>query len=178
MITFSKALKEKDDFHQWVCFYEDDFQFERIWNQPRRYLEILKRFDGVVTPDFSVYYDLPFSMQLWNIFRSRTIGAWLQQQGIKVIPNIRYGDERTYDCCCYGISKHSVIVIGSLGCLKVKEYRMVFEKGVEYVVNYLRPETVVFYGATPSNVLEIEKLGVKVVVVTPPSFHSMKGVKG
>lgn len=41
-IKFSDALREKNDFNQWVMFYEDDFLFERIWNNPKRYLHILK----------------------------------------------------------------------------------------------------------------------------------------
>lgn len=177
MIPFSKAYHEKKDFDQWVCFYEDDYLFERIWNQPSRYVKTLSKFEGVITPDFSIYYDMPFSMQLWNIFRSRTIGAWLQQQGIKVIPNIRFGDTRTFDCCCEGIPKHSVIAIGSLGCLKAKEYRAIFEKGVEHVVNILQPETVVFYGAAPGNTPELKKLGVNVVIIKPQSFYKLKEVK-
>lgn len=64
MIPFSRALREKSDFHQWVCFYEDDFLFERIWNQPSRYVDVLRKFDGIVAPDFSVYYDMPYSMQI------------------------------------------------------------------------------------------------------------------
>ncbi len=177
MIPFSQAIKEKDNFHQWVCFYEDDFRFERIWNQPSRYVKILSRFDGVVAPDFSVYYDMPYAMQLWNVFRSRTIGAWLQQQGIKVIPNIRFGDERTFECCCDGISKHSVIAIGSLGCLKVKEYRSLFEKGVKYVTDVLQPEAIIFYGATPNCASKIKKQGVNVITIKPQSFHYRKGVR-
>ena len=177
MIPFSKALREKKDFNQWVCFYEDDFLFERIWNQSSRYVDILSKFEGVIAPDFSVYYDMPYSMQIWNIFRSRAIGAWLQQQGIKVIPSIRFGDTRTFDCCCSGISKHSVISIGSLGCLKVKEYRSTFEKGVEHVVSLLQPETIVFYGAAPGNMTEIKKRGVNVVIIKPQSFHCTKEVK-
>ena len=177
MITFSRALQEKKDFHQWVCFYEDDFLFERIWKQPSRYVSVLSKFEGVVAPDFSVYYDMPYSMQIWNIFRSRTIGAWLQQQGIKVIPNIRFGDARTYDCCCDGISKHSTIAIGSLGCLKVKDYREIFEEGVRYVARLLQPETIVFYGATPNIAAELKRHGVNVVIIKPRSFHNMKEVK-
>ena len=177
MIPFSKALQEKKDIHQWVCFYEDDFLFERIWNQPSRYVDVLSKFDGVIAPDFSVYYDMPYSMQLWNIFRSRTIGAWLQQQGIKVIPNIRFGDGRTFDCCCDGISKHSVIAIGSLGCLKVKEYRSTFEEGFKHVAVLLQPETIVLYGAAPAYTPEIKKLGINVVIIKPQSFHNTKEVK-
>lgn len=177
MIPFSKALREKNDFHQWVCFYEDDYLFERIWNQPSRYVDALSKFEGVIAPDFSVYYDMPYSMQLWNIFRSRTIGAWLQKQGIKVIPNIRFGDKRTFDCCCDGISKHSVIAIGSLGCVKVKAYRPIFEYGIEHIVRRLQPETIVFYGTAPANTHEIKKAGSNVVIIKPLTFHSMKEAK-
>ncbi len=171
LITFSKAMCEKKDFHQWVCFYEDDFLFERIWNKPTRYIERLSKFEGVISPDFSVYYDMPFSMQIWNIFRNRTIGAWLQSNGIRVIPNIRFGDERTFDCCCDGISKHSVISIGTYGCLKEKTYRKIFEKGIDHIVKRLDPETLVLYGATPQNIVDLKKKGINVVTIKPIFFH-------
>lgn len=177
LIPFSKAMQEKYDFNQWVCFFEDDFLFERIWNSPTRYVRQLSKFEGVISPDFSVYYDMPFSMQIWNIFRSRTIGAWLQKQGIRVIPNIRFGDERTYACSCLGVSKHSVICIGTLGCLKVKEYRSVFERGLEYVAETLKPESIILYGAKPSNIDTIKDKGVGVVVIKPVTFQFKREVK-
>ena len=177
LITFSQALREKHDYHQWVCFYEDDFLFERIWNSPNKYLPILSRFDGVITPDFSVYYDMPFAMQVWNIFRARTIGSWLQQNGIKVIPNIRFGDDRTFDICCDGISRYSTIAIGSLGCIKDKEYRSVFIAGVRYIAEKLEPETIIIYGSAPECCSELKRIGINVVVFKPVFFHSQKGVK-
>ena len=176
-ITFSKAMREKKDFHQWVCFYENDFEFERLWNCPSKYLNRLRKFDGVITPDYSCFYDMPLAMQLWNIFRSRTIGAWLQKQGLKVIPNIRFGDERTFDCCCDGVSRHGVISMGTLGCLKDIEYRSVFISGIERVIELLEPETIIFYGSIPSIVDKIKAKGINVVVIKPESFHK-KEVKG
>jgi len=171
LIPFSKAMQEKKDFNQWVCFYEDDFLFERIWNSPTRYVAHLSKFEGVITPDFSVYYDMPLSMQIWNIFRSRAIGAWLQAQGIRIIPNIRFGDERTFDCSCDGISKHSVIAIGTLGCLKVKSYRDTLEAGIAYAAERLQPETIVLYGTAPGNVADLKNKGINVVVIKPLFFH-------
>ena len=41
----------------WVCFYEDDYKFEPFWREPKKYLDLLGRFDGVVAPDFSLYAD-------------------------------------------------------------------------------------------------------------------------
>ncbi len=178
LIPFSKAMQEKKDFNQWVCFFEDDFLFERIWNSPTRYVRQLSKFEGVISPDFSVYYDMPLSMQIWNIFRSRAIGAWLQKQGIRVIPNIRFGDDRTFECSCLGVSRYSVICIGTLGCLKVKDYRTVFERGIEYVADTLKPEVIVFYGAAPDNIDVIKKKGIGVVVIKPVTFHSKKEVEG
>lgn len=35
LIPFSQAVSSKS-FECWVHFYEDDFKFERIWNNPRR----------------------------------------------------------------------------------------------------------------------------------------------
>ena len=105
LIAFSKCIPCKD-YNQWVHFYEDDYQFERLWRNPKKYLDILKRYNGVILPDFSLYRDMPLVMQLWNIYRSRAIGCWLQANGIKVIPNIRFGDRRTYRICCDGIEKH------------------------------------------------------------------------
>ena len=88
VILFSKAIKSKD-YDCWVVFYEDDGSFERIWNNPRKYLPILKKFKGVICPDFSVYRDMPLVMQFWNIYRSHAIGRWLQDNGIDVIANVR-----------------------------------------------------------------------------------------
>ena len=37
VITFSKAIRSTD-YECWVHFYEDDANFERIWNNPQKYL--------------------------------------------------------------------------------------------------------------------------------------------
>lgn len=73
VIAFSKAIS-CNDYNQWVHFYEDDYLFERLWKNPKKYIEILKRYKGVILPDFSLYRDMPLAMQIWNIYRSRAIG--------------------------------------------------------------------------------------------------------
>ena len=148
VIAFSKAISSRD-YNQWVHFYEYDYLFERIWNNPQKYLNVLKRFNGVILPDFSVYRNMPLIMQAWNIFRSRAIGNWLQRNGVNVIPNIRYGDSRTYSIVCDGIEKRGIISIGSLGNLKRKTDRDIFLKGLDVIVKKLEPKTIVVYGSAP-----------------------------
>lgn len=40
-------------------FFIDDYQFERVWASPEKYLDVLKPFGCVLTPDFSLYMDMP-----------------------------------------------------------------------------------------------------------------------
>lgn len=47
LIAFSKAVSNTD-YDQWVHFYEDDYLFERIWRNPKKYLDLLKRYNGVI----------------------------------------------------------------------------------------------------------------------------------
>lgn len=133
LISFSNAISCKD-YNQWVHFYEYDYLFERLWRNPKRYLKILKKYNGVILPDFSLYRDMPLVMQLWNIFRSRALGEYFQKNGIKIIPNIRYGDKRTFNLCCCGIEKNCVIAIGAVGNIKKKLDREIFLKGFDNVI--------------------------------------------
>lgn len=153
LTPFSKSISSKD-YQSWVHFYEDDANFERIWNNPKKYLPILKRFAGVISPDFSLYRDMPLVMQYWNIYRSRAIGRWLQDNGLNVITNVRFGDHRTYDACCYGVPRQSTIAIGTHGCIKIKEEKRFFSEGLAQIVQRLSPKTIVVYGAVPESIFK------------------------
>lgn len=152
-ISFSRAIAE-DNHNQWVHFYEDDVRFERLWNRPNRYLPILKKFNGVITPDFSVYRDMPLIEQQWNIYRSRAIGHWLQKNEVPVITNVRWGDERTFELSCVGVPTNSIIAVGSHGCIKNVEDKKYFIDGLDYVVKRLAPKTLVVYGTVPDSIFE------------------------
>lgn len=94
-VPFEKACTVSNH-DQWVHFYTHDRNFERIWSNPKRYLPILQRFTGVITPYFSLYREMPLAMQIWNTYRNRSIAYWLQREDVPIIPNVRWGDERTY----------------------------------------------------------------------------------
>lgn len=163
LIPFSQAIsiKRRNCF---VHFYEDDAKFERVWNNPPRYLKILSEFDGVLSPDFSVYRDMPLVMQYWNIYRSRAIAHALQATGSNVIPNIRFGDRRTWEASCVGIPHHAIIAVGSHGNLKNPEDRAHFVAGLDYVVSRLEPTMIIVYGATPDSIFSKYKSnGIEIV---------------
>ena len=103
-------------------------------------------------------------MQVWNIYRSRAIGHWLQENGIPVITNVRWGDERTYELCSAGVPKDSTISIGSHGCIKLSREREYFVRGLDYVVTRLSPKTIIVYGTAPDAIFgEFRNAGVRIV---------------
>lgn len=153
VVSFIDALKTKD-YNQWIHFYIDDKHFERVWNYIHKYIDLFKKFNGIILPDFSVYRDMPFFQQTWNIYRSRAIGTYLQHLGIKVIVNVRYGDKRTYECACLGVPHESIIAIGTNGTIKNTTDRQFLEEGFDYVINRINPKKIVIYGGITKHIQE------------------------
>ena len=166
VITFSKAMsKTWDDFDCWVVFYEHDRDFERLWNKPRQYLDKLKKFKGIISPDFSLYRNMPLIMQMWNTYRSRAIAVWLQNNGIQVIPNVRFGDERTFSFCFDGVEENKTVAVGTHGCIKRKEDKIFFKIGLARMVQRLSPKTIIVYGSAPDSIFKPYKdMGINIIV--------------
>lgn len=128
LVSFNAALTAKDH-NQCVHFFIDDYQFERIWNLPDRYVECLRQFQCVIAPDFSQYTDMPYPQRMWNNYRGKFIGAWLQSQGVTVIPNVTWSLPDSYDYCFDGIPQQSVIAINSTGAARYGLTRFLWLKG-------------------------------------------------
>lgn len=163
VITFSKALTSTD-YDQWVVFYEQDERFIRLWNKPHKYLNILKNFQGVITPDFSLYRNMPLVMQKWATYQGKALGVWLQNEGIEIIPNVRFADERSYDFCFDGVEKNSTVAIGTHGCIKKLTDRAYFEKGLSEMVEQLQPKIIIVYGAAPDYIFgKYKEMGIRII---------------
>lgn len=173
IISFSEAMKT-DDLGQWVHFYENDCKIECIWNNPRKYIARLRKFSGLITPDFSMYRDMPLVMQAWNTYRGKALGHWWQSQGLNVIPNVRCADERSYSFCCDGVSERSTICIGSYGCLRDKKDRALFGQGLKFIIERLKPLCIVVYGGVPDDIFSCcTDAGIKILHF-PGGFHAAK----
>lgn len=158
LIPFDKLNRSKNH-KEVVHFYIDDSKFESVWSKPAFYLASLKRFPAVITTDFSLYRDAPLAQQIWNTYRNRVLGHFFQRNGISIIPNVRWGDERSYSeraiyekFAFLGLPKHSMVSIGSYGCIKTKEDKYYFEHGLEAMLGALEPAVVLVYGAMPQSV--------------------------
>ena len=165
VVPFDKAARTTN-FDQWLHFYIDDHRFECVWRNPKQYLNLLKRFAGVITPDFSLYQDLPLVMQMWNTYRNRAIAHWLQSNGVKIIPNVRWGDERTYAFAFEGLEQGGTVAVSTHGCIRNKLDRYYFKKGLAKMLEVLQPSTVVNYSYAPADILGIyAEKGVEVIQI-------------
>jgi len=72
-------------------FFCEDHIFERYYRDPAKNAERLleEKWGAIVEPDYSTYWDWPFAVRLWSIYRSRWCCRYWQQLGMKIIPLIR-----------------------------------------------------------------------------------------
>ena len=77
------------------------------------------------------------------------------QNGIKIIPNVRWRDERTYEIAFDGVEKYGVIAVGVQGGYRDNENKCFFEKGFYTMLDILEPETILCHGKL-SNSLQAE----------------------
>ena len=145
LIGFNYA-KSSDKKNTGIHFYLDDYQFERLWNNPQEYIEILKQYECILSPDFSLYLDMPMPMKIWNIYRSRQIGQYYQSQGIKVIPTLSWAEKETFEFAFKGIPKGSIVSVSTIGVKRNKEAFQIWKDGMDAMINEIQPSTILVYG--------------------------------
>ena len=87
---------------------------------PQKYLEVVKKFKGIIAPDFSLYRDLPTPLNIYNCWRNKVLMAYYQSQGIDVIPNVSWSDETSFSWCFDGLPINSVLAVSTNGCIRDK----------------------------------------------------------
>lgn len=144
----TNLLAVERDSNTAVHFFIDDYRFECVWKHPDRYIDLMHHVGCALTPDFSLFRDMPLAMQIWNVYRNRWLGCFWQSYGISVIPTISWSE--SYDFCYFGVPQGSIVAVSSVG-LRDKEARYLFRKGFERMIDVLKPETILCYGKLPAD---------------------------
>ena len=136
--------KKRGLVNRTIHFFIDDNKFDKVYNSPKKYYKMLAKFEAVLTPDFSLFTDMPLVIQMYNVFKNRWCGAYRQDLGLKtVIPTISWGDERSYDFSFLVVEKGSTVAISTVGVRKKKE---VFMKGYKAMREIIKPQLIYCYG--------------------------------
>lgn len=143
--------KEVDNPEDYIAhFYYDDYKFMAAWREPDKYIERLRKFKAVVSPNFSLYTDFPRALQILSCYRRQWCGAYWQMLGIDVIPNVCWGDEKSFEYCFDGIPKGGTVSVSTVGVKNDKEWNNKesdrFKAGYDEMMKRLEPSTILFYG--------------------------------
>ena len=139
-------------FSAGIHFFLDDYRFERVWRMPWRYIPRLRKFSLVLSPDFSLYTDMPTAMKIWNVYRSRLLGQMMQKAGCRVVPTVSWADAESYEYCFDGISTGSTVAVSTVGAMYSKTCRKLFIRGFEAMIEKLRPGKIIVYGKLPDEI--------------------------
>ncbi len=171
-ISLHKRLVRKDPSYfidKYVHFYIDDQKFDGnrsgVWFYPEKLIDLLRHFAGAISPDFSTYADFPDALKRWNIYRMRAFDFVLQQNGIKVIQNVRWGTSETWKYCFDGIPMNGIIAVGVVasGINKIVN-RKCFMDGLNQAVYLLKPHTIVIYGSDNYDLFDaIREKGINII---------------
>lgn len=132
-------------------FYVDDAHFESTWKDAVKWGERIRNqaWDAVVSPDFSVWRDDPFAVQLWNVYRGRWVARYWQELGVKIIPNVSPAwDDKTGDddFTIAGSPKNPPVLICQTRASRDRDIGERYAKGIAHAVETFAPGTMVVYG--------------------------------
>ena len=157
-INYAKTCKSPED--KGVHFFLDDYQFKRVWEEPKRQINKLKKFRCVCSPDFSIYTDFPKALQIYAHYKKHWCARYWEENGIEVIPTIGWGDSSSYAWCFDGEPTGGTIAVSSIGTQADSETKKLFIMGYDAMIERLQPETIIFYGMIPKeckgNIIQIK----------------------
>jgi hypothetical protein len=164
-----------------IAFYAEDERFESaVWDKAVQFLDKLKvvRPAALIQPDFSVWRDDPPAVQIWNTYRSRWCARYWQEAGWKLIPNISFADEQTWEWIFDGIPKQipcaAVQARTSGGSDKAKQ---LFLRGIRKFCERIQVGKVFVYGGEHKSWIEPAlPSGPQFVWIT--SFHKARKEMG
>lgn len=165
LIGFNYAASCSERQDKGVHFFLDDYQFIRVWAGIDKYIPMFQQFKYVLTPDFSLYTDFPKALQIYNHYRKHWLGAYMQENGINVIPTIGWSDEESFEWCFDGEPSGGCVAVSSVGCMKNRKSKELFIVGYQEMVNRLKPTQIIFYGNVPDeckgNIVRIKQFSEK-----------------
>ena len=139
-------------------FFLDDYRFERCWKSPDSQIDELQKYQGVLSPDFSLYTNYPEAMQIWQVYRNRWCAAYWQSLGIKVIPTVGWADSNSFKYAFLGIENNSTVAVSTVGILNNEISKMLFEGGFKEMIQQINPKNILLYGNKLENFDKYENI--------------------
>lgn len=139
------AQRPRSDGTSGIHFYISDYKYNGVWEYPQRYISLFQRSDYIVAPDFSMYYDWPAALQIYNKYRNHWLAAFYSLYDIHMIPNIRVSTPSTYNWSFCGYPRQSVVAFSDIGSMSDPELRNIVYTAYEEMLYRLAPLQVLYF---------------------------------
>lgn len=169
----SKARSLKGHKDLTVNFYIDDKSFLQVWNQPDQYIEHLKCFHSVCSPDFTIAYGMPTALNIYNLYRNHALGYYWSMMDVNIIPSVNIISPKYIPWIFDGTPHRSVVSCCTNGRVRSKSSRMEFCENFKEMLETIEPTKVVIVGIVP------DELNVDVPIINLNSrSQNMKEIYG
>lgn len=146
LMPFKNAkFNDQKNVDKTILFFIDDQDMDKIYHDYKKNLEKLAQYRHLLTPDYSLYPEMPLAIQLHNVFRNRWCGALWQSHRLSVIPSVSWSTEESFEFCFEGIPEQSTVAVSTVGVLTEKE---VFLPGFYRMCELIKPTQILCYGRT------------------------------
>lgn len=145
IVAFDEAYTQKET-NCIVHFYEDDRRFLRLFRNPEKYLCFLKKCTAVIGPDLSQFIDMDYHTRLYHAYLNRAMAAWLQKNGVNIIPNVTWSCRDSFEYSRIGMPHNSIIAVNCTGILGHDVSMYMWREGYKNVVLPLQPSIIIRYG--------------------------------
>jgi hypothetical protein len=144
-----------------LAFFLDDVRLEALWKAPERYSEQFVKYGigSLVEVDFSLWVNDPLPVQLFNVYRQRSLARHWQEAGLRVVPCLNWSDERSFEFCFQGVPVGCPLVF--VECRTPggnDDDRRAFLRGLTQAVKQVQPQSVLVYGGREHSFWLTERL--------------------
>jgi hypothetical protein len=151
IIQWDRRKDVIDPCNTGMSFYCSDHTFTPILGNPKAYIDKLAKYGCVIGLDASPYDNMPPWIQNSQIGLNLGITYYFGLQGIKVIPNVRLGNNSTLSSL-EAYPKHTLIAIGTHGFTRRLDNRYIFAEQVQKIVETLEPSGICVYGPVSNEI--------------------------
>jgi len=150
LLVYRNSTERGVDYTRSVlCFYTYDDVINEVYDNAAEVIEkiLAKRFLAYITPNFSLRPRDPVVVHMWQVYRSRWVGRYLQSLGQLVVPDIDWVDESSFEFNLLGIpDRPRCVAIQLQSRVADKEDIQRRESALRLITERLSPQKVICYG--------------------------------
>ncbi|MBQ6140797.1 MAG: DUF4417 domain-containing protein [Kiritimatiellae bacterium] len=168
------------------AFYVDDARFEGICRKHEDTVAAAEKlmackFAAAVSPNWSLWRNMPHAVMVYRTYCVRYVARYWQEMGLKVVPDINWADEQSFDFCFDGIPHGTPVAsiqcrTTNTGTPQFAESKKYFLKGLKVALERIAPKKLLIYGGVEHR--KWIEPNVEFGATVPVYLDSWKGARG